>query len=195
MISHLGTFDVENYGDLLYPIVLSHLLKNQKVHHYSPLPVKAPLEAGFETDSITSLFAPDTPAHTIVIGGGDILRADWNTFASHYSTNSHSSYDSLRRSIGTFNAFNYLVRRKIPRGNPAAFFAHRFRNSRLNYAATGPFLIDSDKLPRGSSISYLSCGVPHEFAATERASVKRIFNQASFIYLRDEQSAEKLRQT
>jgi polysaccharide pyruvyl transferase WcaK-like protein len=39
----------------------------------------------------------------------------------------------------------------------------------------------------------LSCGVPHDFTPTEHKSVKRIFGQASFIYLRDEQSAEKLR--
>jgi hypothetical protein len=196
MISHLGTFDVENYGDLLYPSIFSHLLKKDaslKVHHYSPLPVKAPQEAGFETDSITTLFAPSARAHTIVIGGGDLLRADWNTFASHYSTNSNGSYNSLRLSIGPLNAFNYLLRTKIPRAEPAAFFTRRFRDRRLNYSATGPFLIDSNKLPRGSVISYLSCGVPHEFTATERESVKRIFNQAGFIYLRDEQSAEKLR--
>src|ERR1051325_10857347 len=75
MISHLGTFDVENYGDLLYPILFRHLLKKDtslKVRHYSPLAVKAPQEAGFETDSITTLFAPSARAHTIVIGGGDI---------------------------------------------------------------------------------------------------------------------------
>ena len=196
MISHLGTFDVENYGDLLYPIVFSHLLKKHaslNVQHYSPLPVKAPQDAGFETDSITALFTPNAQAHTIVIGGGDILRTDWITFASHYSTNSHSSYNGLRRSIGPLNALNYSLRTKVPRGKPAAFFASRFRRHRLNYSAVGPFLIDSETLPRGSSISYLSCGVPHEFTPTESESVKRIFNQASFIYLRDEQCAEKLR--
>lgn len=29
VISQLGTFDVENYGDLLYPIVLRHLLQKR----------------------------------------------------------------------------------------------------------------------------------------------------------------------
>ncbi len=199
MISQLGTFDVENYGDLLYPIVFSHLLKKIKknadspVRYYSPLAVKAPQEAGFQTDSITTLFASDQRAHTIIIGGGDILRADWNTFASHYSTNSHGSYHSLRRSIGSLNAFNYLLRTKIPHGEPAAFFTRRFKSRRFNDSAVGPFLLDPDRLPPGSSISYLSCGVPHEFTSSESESIKRIFNQPCFIYLRDEQSAEKLR--
>ena len=188
MISHLGTFDVENYGDLLYPIVFGHLVNkngSRQVRHYSPLPTTAPQEAGFQTDSISTLFAETAGPHNVIIGGGDLLRSDWNVFASHYSANS--------RSIGSLNAVNYLLRTKIPRGEPATFFASRFRDRWLNYANAGPFLIDSERLPQGSSVSYLSCGVPHEFTATERESVKRIFNQSRFIYLRDEQSAEKLR--
>ncbi|HET6976112.1 MAG TPA: polysaccharide pyruvyl transferase family protein [Pyrinomonadaceae bacterium] len=193
MISHLGTFDVENYGDLLYPIVLKHLLKKDpslKVRHYSPLPVMGPQEAGFETSAIATLFTSTAPATTLIIGGGDILRTDWDTFASHYSTN---SYHSLRRSIGPLDACSYLLRTKIPRGAPAAFFVRRFRKHRLNYSEVGPFLIDSDMLPQGSVISYMSCGVPHEFSSSESESVRRVFDQASFIYLRDEQSAAKLR--
>jgi len=193
MISHLGTFDVENYGDLLYPIIFSHLLNKNtslQVRQYSPLPVRAPHEAGFKTESITTLFAPGTGPYTLIIGGGDILRTDWNVVASHYRTN---SYDSLRHSIGPLNALNYSLRIKVSRLNPAGFFSNRFRSRWLNYSAAGPFLIDSDKLPRGTSISYLSCGVPHEFTSTESKRVRRIFDQARFIYVRDEQSAEKLR--
>jgi hypothetical protein len=198
MISHLGTFDVENYGDLLYPIVFGHLLNkngSRQVRHYSPLPTMAPQEAGFETDAINTLFAQTTGPHNLIIGGGDLLRADWEVFASHYSANSHGSYRGLRRSVGPVNALNYLLRTKIPRGQPAIFFAGRFRSRWLNYDNAGPFLIDSERLPRGSSVSYLSCGVPHEFTAAERESVKRVLNQARFIYLRDEQSAEKLRRS
>lgn len=196
MISHLGTFDVENYGDLLYPIVFGRLVNKHgfgQVRQYSPLPTTAPQEAGFETDSISTLFAQTAAPHNVIIGGGDLLRADWNVFASHYSANSHGSYRSLRRSIGPVKALSYLVRTKVPRGEPATFFTTRFRARWLNYANAGPFLIDSERLPRGSTVSYLSCGVPHEFTHAERESVRRTLNQSRFIYLRDEQSAEKLR--
>jgi hypothetical protein len=62
MISHLGTFDVENYGDLLYPIIFRQLVEKRdaslRIRHYSPVPGDAPQEAGFETHSVQSLFEP-----------------------------------------------------------------------------------------------------------------------------------------
>ena len=197
MITHLGTFDVENYGDLLYPIIFRHLLERRdtslQVRHYSPTAGEAPHEAGFETHSLRALFADSAKPRILVVGGGDILRTDWHVVASHYCTNSRVSYDALRRSIGPLNAFFYLWSRKIARLDLAGFYADRFRDRWMNYPAAGPFLIDTDNLPVGSSVSYLSCGVPHDFKPAERSRVKTIFDQARFIYLRDEQSAEKLR--
>jgi len=197
MIAQLGTFDVENYGDLLYPIAFRHVLKRYDavfdVRHYSPLPGEAPQEAGFDTQSIQSLFAAAAGPYTLVIGGGDILRTDSEVMARHYGRNSRVSYKGLRRSIGTLGAFGYLLRKNIARLDPAGFYAERFRVRWMNYPAAGPFLIDTDYLPPESRVSYLSCGVPHEFTPSERNRVERIFDQARFIYLRDEQSAEKLR--
>ena len=87
MITHLGTFDLENYGDLLYPIVFRYVLKrldaSLQVRHYSPLAAEAPQDAGFETRSIQSLFEASAEPRTLVIGGGDILRIDWDVVASH----------------------------------------------------------------------------------------------------------------
>jgi len=42
-------------------------------------------------------------------------------------------------------------------------------------------------------VAYASCGVPHEFSAGESEAVKRVLDGASYIWLRDEQSAAKLR--
>lgn len=71
IISHLGTFDVDNYGDLLYPIVFRHLLQKQdaslKVRQYSPLPGDAPLEAGFATYPTRSLFKPENAARLLFL--------------------------------------------------------------------------------------------------------------------------------
>jgi len=197
MITHVGTFDVENYGDLLYPIIFRHLLKRLdttvEVHHYSPLPLKAPQDAGFETDAIKTLFQVSNEPRRLVVGGGDILRTDWDVVASHYGAPSRVSYAGLRRSIGPLNAFDYLLRRNIGRLQPAAFHADRFRSRWMNYPAAGPFLFDASKLPEGSLVSYLSCGVPHDFTPIERSRVKGLFEEAHFIYLRDEHSKEKLR--
>jgi len=197
MILHLGTFDVDNYGDLLYPIVFRHVLKNRdatwQVLHCSPTAGEAPREAGFETRSIRTLFEASAESRTLVIGGGDILRTDWEVVASHYSTNSRTSFSGLNRSIGTLGAFAYLWRRNVARLDPTSLFADRFRSCWMNYPGAGPFLVDAANLPHGSSVSYISCGVPHDFSPTDRDPVKRSLDQARFIYLRDNQSAEKLR--
>lgn len=196
VISQLGTFDVENYGDLLYPLLFRHVLKSRQaslqVCHYSPTAGEAPQQAGFETHSLKTLFDGSADPRTCVVGGGDLLRTDWDVVASHYATNSRVSFDGLRRSIGPLNALEYLSRGKIAGLDSTAFYAHRFRNRWMNYPAVGPFLIDAENLPAGSTVSYLSCGVPHDFSPVERSGVRRILDQARFIYLRDEQSAEKL---
>src|SRR2546428_14144014 len=87
-IGQLGTFDLENYGDLLYPLVFPRILKRRnapvRIRPYSLISGSAPLEAGFDTSSIQSLFGQSIPS-TTVIGGGDILRTDWYAVARHYS--------------------------------------------------------------------------------------------------------------
>src|SRR2546423_11484119 len=86
-ISHLGTFDVENYGDLLYPLVFRHMLKGRdarlNVRHYSLPDGDAPQEAGFKTHAARSLFEAgrDAPRRAVVAGGA-ILRPDWETAAA-----------------------------------------------------------------------------------------------------------------
>jgi hypothetical protein len=195
MISHLGTFDVENYGDLLYPIIFRRLVEERdpslKIRPYALVPGEAPQEAGFENHSARGLFEQRAEPCTLVIGGGDILRTDWDVVARHYGRNSRVAYRGLRHSIGTLDSWGYLLLQHIPRLEPTGFFARRFRARWMNYPAVGPFLIDSDNLPSGSSVSYISCGVPHDFSPLERDSVKHTFDRAGFIYLRDEQSADK----
>ena len=186
MIGQLGTFDVENYGDLLYPIVFRHLVKTH-VQHYSPLPGVGPNEAGFATESIRSLFRNGHAApRTLVIGGGDILRTDWDLVARHYGRSSRLSRKHLRRAIGTGAALGYTLSKSTN------FFAKRFRERWLDYPAAGPFLIHPRALPEQPTVAYVSCGVPHEFPADQADEVRDTLEHARFVALRDEQSAEKL---
>jgi hypothetical protein len=198
MISHLGTFDVENYGDLLYPIVFRRLLKRRDasltVRQYSLLPGQAPQDAGFETHPARSLFEPGSAElRRLVVGGGDILRTDWKTVAAPYSRIHRGYLSRLRSSLGISGSLPYLLLKHFPGRAGDKFFADQFRVRRMSYPAAGPFLMDPADLPAGSVISYLSCGVPHDFPPADRDQVRRTFNQAQFIYLRDEQSADKLR--
>ena len=184
MIGQLGTFDVENYGDLLYPIVFRHLLKtkdpNLHVQQYSLLP-------GVETESIRSLFRNGHAVpRTLVIGGGDILRTDWDLVAQHYGRSSRLTQKRLRHAIGTGAALGYTLSKSTN------FFAKRFRERWMDYAAAGPFLIHPRALPKQTNVAYVSCGVPHEFCSDELGAVRETLEHASLIALRDEQSAEKL---
>ncbi len=210
-INQLGTFDLENYGDLLYPIVFRNILQRQDtgldVCQYSFLAGDAPQEAGFKTHSIQTLFDAESQvtrglggsagdaqviAKRIVIGGGDILRTDWDVVATPYSRGSRGQAGLVRRSLGAPNFLSYQLLRPLPAWRQDAFFANRFRRRWMNYPAVGPFLIDPNNLAAGSTVSYLSCGVPHEIPSDQKDNVKRALDHAQFIYVRDEQSAEKL---
>src|SRR2546423_14848772 len=120
-ISHLGTFDVENYGDLLYPLVFRHMLKGRdarlKVRHYSLLDGDAPQEAGFKTHAARSLFEAGRDApRRVVVGGGDILRTDWETVAAHYGV---ADSGGLRRARGLLRSAG--VPRHLPRRGLTVF--------------------------------------------------------------------------
>ena len=199
-IHHLGTFDVENYGDLLYPIVLCHLLLTRdpslRIRQYSLLPGEAPHGAGFETHAIRDLFlnSPGEPLR-LVIGGGDILRTDWNNLARHYGRHSRITRGWLRHSIGTAGLFGYRMRQRLPRQDAADFYARRFKARWMDYPAAGPFLITPEALPSSTVVHYVSCGVPHLFRAVDEDAVKQALDGGRSIYLRDQQSAEKLRTT
>jgi len=129
----------------------------------------------------------------LIIGGGDLLRTDRNLIAQHYGGRSRRSYGMLRRSLGTRRLPGYFLQRVVPRLDADSYHAKRFIARWMDYPAGGPFLINPDDLPPGSTVVYLSCGVPHNFLPAESEQVKRTLDRASFIYLRDEQSAEKLR--
>src|SRR5689334_15577189 len=107
MICQLGTFDVENYGDLLYPIVFRHLIQKKdptlQVRLYSLRAGEGLRQSALTTESIRSLFAQEhSGLRTLVIGGGDILRTDWDLMARHYGRRSRVSIPRVRNSIDSF---------------------------------------------------------------------------------------------
>ena len=196
----IGTFDLENYGDLLYPILWRRLVerkaKGEGVRHYSLLGGHAPQQAGFESYPLQDLFhaAESVPIpNLIMVGGGDLLRTDSHIVAAHYHTTHARRFGSLRRSIGIGNSFNYLLRKHLPRVDHAKFYTECFGRRRMKDCSLGPFLLDPHAFKSGTLISYLSCGVPHDFALAKRREVAQVLDRASFIYVRDEISANRLR--
>ena len=197
-LDHLGTFDLDNYGDLLYPILLDRILERKTdtkiTCRYSLVGGDAPLRAGFRSYPFQGwLTEAQTTPHRIVIGGGDLLRSDCDVIAAHYRASYGQDFKTARQSIGTTEAVGHLLRKYLPRQNCDAFYIQCFKRKRLNYCTFAPFIIDVNNLSGGSSVSYLSCGVPDGFLPEQQAEVVALLGRAQSIYLRDEQSAEKLR--
>lgn len=185
MIGIFGTSDVENYGDLLYPPIFEHLLQRSGLsvptRVFAFLPAPAPAGAGYATHSISSLLhAPERVVDALCIGGGDILRTDFRTMASHYAPQfarlpEHRPYWWLRRKVSG--------NRGLAKG-----FISRF----MNFEAVGPLVLNAATHVNASPMAYWSCGVPFEFKPAEQSALRAALDGAAYIYVRDSASAAKL---
>lgn len=186
MIGNLCTCDVENYGDLLYPVVFKLMMQSRKfngdIRPFGFLEGPAPSGAGYNVASIAEFVKrPSLHLDAMVIGGGDIIRTDKRVLASHYV--------SLYRERTRKEPFQRLKKLVFGESDAVASFVKRFMPS----GAVGPLILDAKDLPTLGKVAYCSCGVPFEFKERERTKVARAFDNASFIYVRDHQSADKLK--
>jgi polysaccharide pyruvyl transferase WcaK-like protein len=76
-IAHFGTFDVENYGDLLFPLVLERRLSDlcEGVVHISPAGATPAWEDCVPTIGFDEFLREGPEVDGVVIGGGQIMRA------------------------------------------------------------------------------------------------------------------------
>jgi polysaccharide pyruvyl transferase WcaK-like protein len=189
VLGELGTFDVENYGDLLYPVLFERMLRKRnqawEVHKFSFIHTESMQGCGYITRPVQPLFSSNQERlRALVVGGGDLLRTDWNLVASHY----RSIY--LRRKGGfPLRDLPVLFARLLGK---RVDFAAQFRSRHMNYPAVGPFIIDPAKLSNVKLVAYCSCGVPFPFGEDVRSQVANVINKSSFIYLRDRQSRDRL---
>ncbi|MCF7728056.1 polysaccharide pyruvyl transferase family protein [Sulfitobacter sp. M22] len=88
-IHHYGTFDVDNYGDLLFPKIIEWRLRDYEIQHISPTKGKS----CFSDSSYSSNLSTKEPIATFT-GGGNIFRFN-RTPLDIYSKCSGSAYPSL----------------------------------------------------------------------------------------------------
>jgi hypothetical protein len=97
LIAHLGTFDVANFGDLLFPRILERRLggSGEEIVHISPVGGPAPLGGAVESVSVDRL--SERPPTAVVIGGGHLIHASPSLVSSYRETKRRAldAYPSL----------------------------------------------------------------------------------------------------
>ncbi len=94
-LAHYGTFDVANYGDLLFPLVLERRLGDLgPILHVSPVGGPPPIDGG-----VTSL-PPDAVPETlagVIVGGGHLIHASPSSLPDYQATPTRAleAYPSL----------------------------------------------------------------------------------------------------
>lgn len=80
-IAHFGTFDVANYGDLLFPLILRQRLGPvaDEIVHVSPAGGAPVIEEGSTTIAVEAALADAGGYDGVVLGGGNLVHtASWN---------------------------------------------------------------------------------------------------------------------
>jgi hypothetical protein len=192
MIGLVGSFDRENYGDLVYPHLLSELLllhgEQERLQAFSAVAGQAPMGSRFPVETISKLYSADAmPLSKLIVGGGDLLRLDHDRLAAHYETpeprRPHARGPLLHR------LQQWHQRRQGRRG--ARLLIEKVWQE-IGRADPALFMLDARRMPTVKSLAYCSCGVPFEIPENARARVAAVMNQAAFIYVRDEPSMQKL---
>jgi len=91
-IAHFGTFDIDNYGDLLFPYIIEWRLSDFNVSHFSPVGGDTLFEDSKINNSVYDVRKKDFDA--LVIGGGNIVNFR-RTKLFKYKSKSLLAYSSL----------------------------------------------------------------------------------------------------
>lgn len=81
-----GMFDMDNYGDLLFPLVAAHRLQpaGLRVQPVAPSASRPAFADALSPIATTDMLAGETKAAGILVGGGYIIHAGSTDFLDHY---------------------------------------------------------------------------------------------------------------
>ncbi len=91
-IAVLGAYDRCNYGDLLFPLIIEHLLRSNKydcdLEYYGLIDSDLSLYGGKPTKSIKRLFEKENlrDGDILIVAGGDVLSTTWSVMYSCFLT-------------------------------------------------------------------------------------------------------------
>lgn len=84
-IAHFGTFDVDNYGDLLFPLVIERRMPNCDFVHISPIGGDALYPDCFKTIDINE--ASKIKFDAVIVGGGNIINISKDVIQEYQAVN------------------------------------------------------------------------------------------------------------
>ncbi len=188
------TSDVENFGDVLYPILLEKILdewcSTARLERFAFITGDAPLGAGYLNVSINNLFERNINSMPLIIGGGDIIRIDDLTVASHYRSYFSGFIGRQKKAepilIGNNKGVRYYY---TP---PCELIDTAWFKRSLMPPCEFSFILSPDICPGASSVAYLSVGVPFDIEYKYCSFIRAAFDNSKYIYVRDYQSKEKL---
>ena len=160
MIGQLCTCDVENFGDLLYPVIFRKMAeKHGIVSAIVPLSFfqgPAPCDSGYVVQDINEVIkSPRQSLSHLVIGGGDILRTDVDTFVGHY----HSIF---KKRAG--DHFLFQMKKTFLGGQ---HLRNKFIKQFMGYSPIAPFILDKANRSQGRLDCVLFMRVPFRFPLLE----------------------------
>ena len=113
-IAQIGTFDYENFGDLLFPIVFENKIKKyldvDKIFLFSPEGGKMPFYTEKEVYPLNRLeeMIKKEKINAIVIGGGDLIRFDKDV-ATNYGNLYYTTYSLWQLPIILANKYGIPI--------------------------------------------------------------------------------------
>jgi len=177
-IAIVGAFDRHNYGDLLFPIIITMAAKirgfNGEVECFSTRVSDLTKFGAIQTKSLRSLFASKNGTDTLVIvGGGEVLSATWPVIVRYLCPQRLGSLISrLTRLLGFQVSANILSKLM---GVPTAL----------------PFVYSNDDFPAGALVAYNAVGGSHlandEDNAVRNAVAAKL-KDVSYISVRDDKT-------
>jgi hypothetical protein len=75
-IAHFGTFDIESYGDLLFPLILERRLAGlgAEITHFSPVGGRPYWKDCVPSVPVGEIFESGKNFDGVIVGGGDIIQ-------------------------------------------------------------------------------------------------------------------------
>ena len=148
----VGAFDRHNYGDILFPLIHSAIIKSAtntptEINFYAITSADLTSQGGVVTQSIKALIQNSPGEDDVVImSGGDILCVDWPTMAGHVC--SPAIFFAIRafRKIFGFRVANYLTKNALLQKNEFPYILSRVNlNSKVYYSCVGGSGFNSKK--------------------------------------------------